>query len=73
MVGMFVWAKVKDQIKDVEAFVDSLIYDAGVFITPGKVFGSNGNRYVRISLCSTEEVLTEALERISSFMKTIQS
>ena len=72
-VGMFVWAKVKDQIKDVEAFVDSLIYEAGVFITPGKVFGSNGNRYVRISLCSTEEVLTEALARISNFMKTIQS
>lgn len=72
-VGMFIWAKVNDQIKDIEAFVDSLIYEAGVFITPGKVFGSNGNRYLRISLCSTEEVLTEALARIRNFMKTIQS
>ena len=41
-----------------------LLYDARVFITPGFIFGSNGNRYIRISLCATEEKMNEALERI---------
>jgi aspartate/methionine/tyrosine aminotransferase len=69
-VGMFVWAKVSDDIVDVEKFVDELIYKAGVFIAPGKIFGSNGNRYVRVSLCSSEEILSEAVVRVKNYLKT---
>lgn len=67
--GLFVWAKAADQIEDVEKWIDEILYDTRVFITPGFIFGDAGKRYVRISLCSTEDVLEEALERIESFVK----
>lgn len=63
-VGMFIWARVSDEIVDIQAYLDRILYEAGVFLTPGFIFGKNGSRYVRSSLCANEEALTEALERV---------
>lgn len=61
--GLFVWAKVSGY-PDGYALSDRLLYDAGVFITPGGIFGTAGEGYVRVSLCSTVEKLREAIERV---------
>lgn len=61
--GMFLWGKVGKSSG--EALSDRILYDAGVFITPGFIFGKNGEDYVRISLCATPETLKNAAERIS--------
>jgi aspartate/methionine/tyrosine aminotransferase len=66
--GMFVWARVPDEITDVEAFLDIILHEAHVFLTPGKIFGSNGERYVRVSVCATEENITEAIHNIHQFL-----
>lgn len=65
-VGMFLWGKIPDNYKDSGELADKILYDANVFITPGFIFGSNGSRYIRISLCCNETMLKEALERIKS-------
>lgn len=65
-VGMFVWAKVPDSIESVEKLVDDILYKANVFITPGFIFGSNGDRYIRASLCANEATIKEALNRIKA-------
>jgi LL-diaminopimelate aminotransferase len=65
-VGMFVWAKLSDQIKSAEAFIDHLLYQYYVFITPGFIFGQKGDRYIRISLCSPKETILKALDRIKN-------
>ncbi|MBX9853053.1 MAG: aminotransferase class I/II-fold pyridoxal phosphate-dependent enzyme [Cytophagaceae bacterium] len=67
-VGMFVWAKPKDTkaIPDVTAFVDKLLYDKFIFITPGEIFGSNGKGYLRVSLCVPKERMEEAYARLKS-------
>ncbi|NMH27243.1 pyridoxal phosphate-dependent aminotransferase [Flavobacterium silvaticum] len=65
-VGMFVWARLPDDIPDAENFVDKLLYEKHLFVTPGKIFGSNGDRYIRFSLCLPEEKINEALVRINS-------
>jgi LL-diaminopimelate aminotransferase len=62
--GMFVWAKIPPGYKDGFALSDRVLYGSNVFITPGGIFGSNGDNYVRVSLCSTEEKLQEAKQRI---------
>lgn len=62
--GMFLWGRIPDDEASSEALADKVLYDARVFITPGFIFGSNGERYVRISLCATEENMRRALERI---------
>lgn len=62
--GMFVWAKVPDGCQDGFEFSEMLLQRAHVFLTPGGIFGSQGNGYVRPSLCSTEEVFEEAINRI---------
>lgn len=62
--GLFVWAKVSQGIADVEQWIDQILYGAKVFITPGFVFGEAGKRYIRISLCASEQQLKEAHERI---------
>ncbi|NBP67857.1 MAG: aminotransferase class I/II-fold pyridoxal phosphate-dependent enzyme [Cytophagia bacterium] len=67
--GLFVWAKVPDTVSQVEIFLDKILYEAKVFITPGFIFGSNGERFIRISLCATEEKLQEALIRIQLFQQ----
>jgi aspartate/methionine/tyrosine aminotransferase len=66
--GMFVWARVPDDISDVEAFLDSILYEAHVFLTPGKIFGSNGDRYLRVSVCAPEESITQAIQNIHHFL-----
>jgi len=62
--GLFVWGKIPDQIKSCEEYVEDILQKAHVFITPGFIFGSNGERYVRISLCADEETLVKAKERV---------
>jgi len=62
--GLFMWAKAPKQIVDVEKWIDEILYGTKVFITPGFIFGDAGKRFIRISLCATEEKLNEALERI---------
>ncbi|MDQ3291392.1 MAG: aminotransferase class I/II-fold pyridoxal phosphate-dependent enzyme [Bacteroidota bacterium] len=66
--GMFVWARVPDDITDVEAFLNTILYEAHVFLTPGKIFGSNGERYVRVSVCAPEESITQAIQNIHQFL-----
>lgn len=68
-VGMFLWGKIPDQYDDVEQLTEKVLHDAWVFITPGFIFGSNGKRYIRISLCAKEEKLQEALTRIADMMR----
>jgi aspartate/methionine/tyrosine aminotransferase len=62
--GMFIWAKINDSEKDCYTYIDKILDKAGVFITPGAIFGSSGNRYIRVSLCATIEKLDEAIKRI---------
>jgi len=62
--GMFIWAKIPNTWEDAEAFSEYILNKYKVFITPGHVFGSAGDKYIRLSLCSPEDVLTETLKRI---------
>lgn len=64
--GMFLWGKIPDRYKDVEELTEKILHEANVFVTPGFIFGSNGARYLRISLCCKEEKLKEALRRIKT-------
>lgn len=72
-VGMFLWGRIPDAIPDAvegaqapaEILTERVLHEARVFITPGFIFGNNGNRYIRISLCATEEKLQQALTRIN--------
>ena len=63
--GMFLWGKIPAHYKDSGELADRILYECNVFLTPGFIFGSNGERYIRISLCCPEETLKEALERIN--------
>ena len=63
-VGMFLWGRIPDKYNQVEDLTEHILHDARVFITPGFIFGSNGERYIRISLCAKEEKLEAALQRI---------
>lgn len=63
-VGMFLWGRIPDTYTNVEELTEKVLHKARVFITPGFIFGSNGSRYIRISLCAKEEKLLEALNRI---------
>ena len=62
--GMFLWGRIPDGYADAEKLTEKVLHEARVFITPGFIFGSNGARHIRISLCCKEERLREALERI---------
>ncbi|MEJ7684739.1 MAG: aminotransferase class I/II-fold pyridoxal phosphate-dependent enzyme [Segetibacter sp.] len=64
--GLFIWAKIASKYKDGYDLSDDVLYNKNVFLTPGGIFGSNGNEYIRVSLCAKKEVLKEALERIIS-------
>ncbi len=68
-VGMFLWGKIPSRYKSSAEVADRVLYDARVFITPGFIFGSNGEQYIRISLCSKEENLQKALDRIKENIK----
>lgn len=67
-VGMFLWGRIPENAESGEALADKVLYDANVFITPGFIFGSRGDRFVRISLCSKKEALEEALRRIENII-----
>ena len=64
-VGMFVWAKLPTGSKSAEEFIDEVLYDKNIFITPGTIFGSNGEGYIRFSLCVTEDKIREAISRFN--------
>ena len=61
--GMFVWAKLPDGISSL-SFIDKMLKDYNLFIAPGNIFGSNGEGYIRFSLCAPEEVIKEAIKRV---------
>ena len=63
-VGMFLWGSIPDHYQDVEELTERVLHEARVFIVPGFIFGTNGSRYIRISLCAKNDKLEEALERI---------
>ena len=67
-VGMFLWGKIPDKYSDVEELTERILHQARVFITPGFIFGSNGKRYIRISLCCKDDKLAEALRRIKEII-----
>jgi LL-diaminopimelate aminotransferase len=70
-VGLFVWGQIPDDIPDCESYIEEILMKIYVFITPGFIFGKKGERYIRISLCATEERLNEAKGRITSLLFTI--
>ncbi|MCM4169430.1 LL-diaminopimelate aminotransferase [Arenibacter antarcticus] len=62
-VGMFVWAKLPEGISSAEKFIDEVLYEKNIFITPGTIFGSNGEGYIRFSLCVSTDKIKEAINR----------
>ena len=62
--GMFLWAKIPGKYKNGYELSDEILYHKNVFITPGGIFGSAGEKYIRVSLCTTEKKISEAIERI---------
>ena len=62
-VGLFVWAKLPSESISSEEFIDNILIEKHIFMTPGTIFGSNGNGYIRFSLCVTEDKIKEAIER----------
>ncbi len=66
-VGLFVWGRIPESVTSCEDYVEGILNEAGVFITPGFIFGSKGERYIRISLCASDDLLEEAKKRISSY------
>lgn len=70
--GLFVWAKIPNSQKEVQSFVDNILYNSKVFITPGFIFGRNGERFIRISLCNKVQTVEEAIARIEKQIKTNQ-
>jgi aspartate/methionine/tyrosine aminotransferase len=67
-VGLFVWGKIPENIPDCESYIEKILMKSLVFITPGFIFGKNGERFIRISLCATEEKLNEAKNRITALL-----
>lgn len=65
-VGMFLWGKIPERYSNCEELTETVLHQARVFITPGMIFGSNGDRYIRISLCAKDEKIAAALERIKA-------
>lgn len=68
-VGLFLWGKIPASAESGEALANKILYEANVFITPGFIFGSKGEQYVRLSLCCKEDTLAEALNRIKNVIK----
>jgi aspartate/methionine/tyrosine aminotransferase len=72
-VGMFVWAKVPPKYVDAFAMSDEVLYKAHVFMTPGGIFGSAGNGYIRISLCGDGRLFEEAIRRVKANNLVVQT
>jgi LL-diaminopimelate aminotransferase len=66
--GLFVWGRIPENINNCEMYVEDILMKSLVFITPGFIFGKNGERYIRISLCATEEKLIETKKRIKNII-----
>jgi LL-diaminopimelate aminotransferase len=64
--GMFVWASIPKNYKDGYELSDRVLHDSNVFITPGGIFGSAGDKYIRVSLCTNEEKISDAITRIKN-------
>ncbi len=62
--GLFVWAKIPNSFETVESFVDPILYEKHIFLTPGFIFGKKGKRYIRVSLCNDEFTLKKVLSRL---------
>ena len=62
--GLFVWAKLHKDVESSEKFIDKILYKHNIFITPGSIFGSKGDRFIRLSLCVDEELIKEAIKRL---------
>ncbi|MFV8357335.1 aminotransferase class I/II-fold pyridoxal phosphate-dependent enzyme [Flavobacterium sp. XS1P32] len=62
-VGLFVWAKLPDGVTSAADFIDTILHEKSIFITPGTIFGSNGEGYIRFALCIKEEKIREAISR----------
>ncbi len=69
-VGMFLWGRIPDIYSNAEELTERVLHQSRVFITPGFIFGSNGERYIRISLCAKDEKMREALHRIKETIAT---
>jgi aspartate/methionine/tyrosine aminotransferase len=67
-VGMFIWARIPEKYSSSKELSDKILYEANVFITPGFIFGDNGEKYIRISLCTSEEKLQESINRIENII-----
>lgn len=67
--GMFLWGRIPDHYANVEELTERVLHESRVFITPGFIFGSNGERYIRISLCAKDDKMEEALVRICQTIK----
>ncbi|MEX1201667.1 MAG: aminotransferase class I/II-fold pyridoxal phosphate-dependent enzyme, partial [Ferruginibacter sp.] len=67
--GMFVWASIPSNYDTGYELSNEVLQQANVFITPGGIFGSNGNNYIRVSLCSSIEKITNAINRIKQIRK----
>jgi LL-diaminopimelate aminotransferase len=67
-VGLFLWGRLPEKIESCETFIDDLLVKVHLFMTPGFIFGKNGERYIRISLCSNEETLRKAKERVVLYL-----
>lgn len=67
--GLFLWGKIPDGQCNAEEYADAILDKARVFVVPGSIFGSNGDRHIRLSLCATQEKLNEALTRIKQTIK----
>ena len=72
-VGMFLWGKIPESYANCEELTERVLHEARVFITPGFIFGSKGERYIRISLCATERVFDAALHRVRSGIKELKN
>jgi len=68
-VGLFIWGRIPDEIISCEEYVEEILNKTNVFITPGFIFGENGQRYIRISLCATEQKLVEAKNRLEKYKR----
>ncbi len=69
-VGMFLWGRIPESYENAEQLTERVLHEARVFITPGFIFGSNGERYIRISLCAKEEKIKEALRRVEEMNRS---
>ncbi len=67
-VGMFLWGRVPDDIPEAEMLTEQLLHEARIFVAPGHIFGTNGKRYIRISLCAKDDLMAEAVRRVQQMV-----